>query len=91
MGVNGNQADNAAVDSGAAYVFVRSGTTWTQQAYVKASNTGPSDNFGYSIALSGDTLAVGANLETSGAVGLNPANGQTDNSTGGAGAVYVFR
>ena len=39
-GVNGNQADNSASDSGAAYVFVRSGTTWSQQAYLKASNTG---------------------------------------------------
>ena len=39
-GVNGNQADNNASVAGAAYVFVRSGTTWTQQAYLKASNTG---------------------------------------------------
>lgn len=39
-GVNGNQADNSAAQAGAAYVFVRSGTTWTQQAYLKASNTG---------------------------------------------------
>ena len=39
-GVNGNQSDNSAVDSGAAYVFVRSGTNWSQQAYLKASNTG---------------------------------------------------
>ena len=39
-GVNGYSGDNGASDSGAAYVFVRSGTTWTQQAYLKASNTG---------------------------------------------------
>ena len=39
-GVNGNQSDNAALTAGAAYVFVRSGGTWTQQAYLKASNTG---------------------------------------------------
>ena len=45
-GVNGNQADNGADASGAAYVFVRSGTTWSQQAYLKASNTGANDNFG---------------------------------------------
>jgi len=90
IGVNGDQADNAAVSSGAAYVFVRTGTTWAQQAYVKASNTGPSDQFGYSVALSGDTLAVGAFLETSSAVGVNPANGQTDNSVASAGAVYLF-
>ena len=46
-GVNGNQSDNSAIDSGAAYVFVRSGTNWSQQAYLKASNTGAGDQFGY--------------------------------------------
>ena len=40
-GVNGDQSDNSATRfAGAAYVFVRNGTTWTQQAYLKASNTG---------------------------------------------------
>ena len=39
-GVNGNQNNNSAQDTGAAYVFVRNGTNWTQQAYLKASNTG---------------------------------------------------
>ena len=45
-GINGNQADNSASDAGAVYVFTRSGTTWTQQAYVKASNTASNDYFG---------------------------------------------
>ena len=45
-GVNGNQNDDSAANSGAAYVFVRSGTNWIQQAYLKASNTGAGDNFG---------------------------------------------
>jgi hypothetical protein len=39
IGVNGNQGDNSITDSGAVYVFVRSGATWSQQAYIKASNT----------------------------------------------------
>jgi FG-GAP repeat len=56
-GVNGNQADDTSVNSGAVYVFVRTGTTWTQQAYLKASNSGAGDRFGVSVALSGDTLA----------------------------------
>ncbi|HEU4729734.1 MAG TPA: integrin, partial [Kofleriaceae bacterium] len=91
-GVNpaSGQADNSASYAGAVYVFVRSGTTWTQQAYIKASNTGASDDFGISVALSGDTLAVGAEYEDSGATGVNPAIGQADNSTSQAGAVYVF-
>jgi hypothetical protein len=46
--------------SGAVYVFTRTGTTWSQQAYLKASNTEASDQFGESVALDGDTLAVGA-------------------------------
>ena len=62
-GVDGNQTDNSARNSGAAYVFARSGTTWTQQAYLKASNTGAADWFGQSVAVSGDTVVVGALYE----------------------------
>ena len=70
-GVNGNQTDNSASGSGAAYVFVRNGTNWTQQAYLKASNTEMGDQFGRSVAVSGDTVVVGAYLESSGAIGVN--------------------
>ena len=49
-GINGDQSDNLALDSGAVYVFTRSGTVWSQQAYVKASNTGGGDVFGFSVA-----------------------------------------
>ncbi len=87
-GVNGNQADDSASSAGAIYVFVRTGTTWTQQAYLKASNTGAGDGFGFSVSLSGDTLAVGAKFESSAATGVN--GNQADNSAKLAGAVYVF-
>jgi len=92
-GVNGDQTDNSRPQSGAVYVFTRSGTTWSQQAYIKASNTGElddGDTFGYSIALSGDgdTLAVGAPSEDSGATGVN--GNQFDNGAIGAGAAYIF-
>ena len=89
-GVNGNPRDESAWDSGAVYVFVRSGSRWTQQAYIKASNTQSSDKFGFAVALSGDgaTLAVGATLEDSAARGIN--GNQSDNSAPSAGAVYVF-
>jgi drug/metabolite transporter superfamily protein YnfA len=92
-GINGNQADNSARRSGAVYVFTRTGGVWSQQAYMKASNTERSnpelgDVFGVSIALAGDTLAVGAYLEDSTATGIN--GNQTDNSAGNSGAVYVF-
>ncbi|MFH1017528.1 MAG: Ig-like domain-containing protein [Pseudomonadota bacterium] len=89
-GIDGNQADNSAVDSGAVYVFSRSGTTWSQQAYVKASNTEAGDRFGWSIALGGDgnTLAVGATTEDSNATGIGGS--QADNSAADSGAVYLF-
>ena len=45
--------------SGSAYVFTRSGTTWTQQQKLLAPGGAPYDRFGYSVALSGDTLVVG--------------------------------
>ena len=61
-GVNGNQNDESTYAAGAVYVYVRQGDTWTQQAYVKASNPGQSDHFGSSVALSrdGNTMAVSA-------------------------------
>lgn len=89
-GINGNQADNSADESGAVYIFKRSGTSWVQQAYIKASNTGVWDRFGSDVSLSadGNTLAVGAHLEKSSATGTDGA--QNDNSADSAGAVYVF-
>jgi hypothetical protein len=87
-GVNGNQSSNSALNSGAAYVFVRNGTTWTQQAYLKASNTGTDDHFGMSVAVSGDTAVVGAFDESSNATGVN--GDQSDNSASGSGAAYIF-
>jgi hypothetical protein len=87
-GIDGTQANNSMVDSGAAYVFTRSGTTWTQQAYIKASNTGMMDYFGRSVALSGDTVVVGAFGESSNATGIN--GNENDNSASSAGAAYAF-
>ncbi len=87
-GINGDSTNNSAADSGAAYVFTRSGSTWSQQAYLKASNTGAGDNFGNSVAISGDTIVVGAYLESSNATGVG--GNQTDNSASNSGAAYVF-
>ena len=86
-GVNGNQSNNSAAGSGAAYVFVRSGTNWVQQAYLKASNTGVSDIFGSVVAISGDTIVIGAPYESSSATGVN---GDQSNGSPGSGAAYVF-
>jgi len=89
-GIDGDQSDNTAVDAGAVYLFTREASGWTQQAYIKASNTEANDQFGWAVALSGDgnTLAVGARHEDSAAVGINGS--EVSNAAANAGAVYVF-
>ena len=62
---------------GAAYVFVRSGTTWTQQQELTASDCASSDVFGTSVSVSGNTVLIGAPAKT---VNSNPVQG----------AAYVF-
>jgi RHS repeat-associated protein len=62
--------------AGAAYVFVRSGATWSLQQELTAPDGVALDLFGYSVALSSNTLAVGA-------------FGRSDRG-GSSGAVYVF-
>lgn len=68
--------DNGRDNCGAVYVFVRTGDTWSQQAYIKPLANAVDDQFGYAVALSfdGNTLAVGA-----------PTHGPSD-----TGAAYVF-
>lgn len=97
-GIDNNPDDDCSVmtpvkcatDSGAAYVYTRSGTTWTEQAYLKASNTGAGDHFGAALGLSrdGNILAVGAYGEDSNLVNTSadPANETAPDS----GAVYIF-
>jgi uncharacterized repeat protein (TIGR01451 family) len=63
--------------TGAAYVFVRSGTTWTEQQKLVASDGAAGDGFGQSVSLSGDTVVVGT-------PGDDTAGGP------GAGSAYVF-
>jgi hypothetical protein len=50
----------AGVNAGAAYVFVRSGSSWNEQAKLTASDGAPDDNFGFSVAILGDTVVIGA-------------------------------
>ena len=71
-GIGGDQANDAADGSGAVYVYARANNAWSQQAYIKASNTGANDVFGYDVAVSadGNTVAVGAYGEGSNATGV---------------------
>jgi hypothetical protein len=87
--INGDQGDTSAPAAGAAYVFTQIGGVWTQQAYVKASNAEPGDRFGWSVAIDGDTLVVGAPMEKSSATGVG--GDQTINTTDNHGAAYVFK
>lgn len=87
-GINGNQDSNIAPNSGAVYIFTRVGATWSQQAYLKSSNTDPADGFGVAVSLFGDTLAVAAPFEASADTGIN--GDQDNNDMFGSGAVYIF-
>ncbi|GAB4044308.1 FG-GAP repeat protein [Spirosoma litoris] len=64
-------------NQGAAYVFMRSGSSWTQQQRLVASDGAANDNFGISVAISGDYAIVGASNKT---IGSNSSQG----------AAYVF-
>src|SRR6185436_17089496 len=59
-----------------------------QQAYLKASNMGTNDFLGWSIAVSGDTLVIGAYQEGSSATGVD--GNQNNDSAANSGATYVF-
>lgn len=85
-------ANEGATDAGAVYVFQRSGTTWSEQAYLKPSNTGAGDRFGTTLDISNDTIVVGANLEASNQITITNGSGASvNNSAANAGAAYVFR
>ena len=75
--VVGAHGDNdEGFQTGAVYVFRRNGTTWTEEQKLKASDAAPDSAFGSSVALSEQTIAIGAPGESSGALF--------------SGAVYVF-
>ncbi|ENM5902020.1 hypothetical protein DX885_002121 [Vibrio mimicus] len=94
---DGSEASDSgtAVNSGAVYVFTKSNTgTWSQSAYIKASNTGASDFFGSSVAISkdGKTLAVGAPTEDNAVKGIitNGSEATDVGTVNNSGAVYLF-
>lgn len=86
IGVDGDQDNNFAIDSGAVYVFERD-ENWAQVAYVKAFNTEIGDAFGVSVDISPLELLVGAIGEDGSASGVN---GPYDNLRTDAGAAYVY-
>lgn len=87
-GVDGDEDDDTLADAGAAYVFSRAGTVWSQQAYVKASASDGGDRFGTAVGAAADLLAVGAPGEDSLDGGVD--GDDTDDTGSQAGAVYLF-
>jgi trimeric autotransporter adhesin len=87
--IDGDDANNNAPDSGAVFIYTRSGTTWSRQAYIKCSTCEAGDAFGWSVALSGsgDTLAAGAIGEDS---DTKLINSTPNNNASGSGAVFIF-
>ncbi len=78
--------------SGATYIYKRTGSTWVQEAYIKAANANAGDSFGGDVSISCDTLAVGAESEGSNQTTItNGSTASTDNSLGQSGAVYVYK
>ncbi|MFN2589924.1 MAG: hypothetical protein ABR518_04060 [Actinomycetota bacterium] len=71
------RTETAAALAGSAYVFVRSGSSWSQQAELSSSDSSNGDLFGRGVAIEGDTAVVSAPF--------HDTNGKQD-----AGAAYVF-
>lgn len=91
VGINGDDGNADAIDSGAVFMYSRHNGVWAKTSYVKAPNTGAQDRFGQSISLSADgqTLAVGAPREQSNAKGIENAD-QTNNELDASGAAYLY-
>ncbi|MES9968902.1 MAG: hypothetical protein ABW092_02640 [Candidatus Thiodiazotropha sp.] len=89
-GINGDETDNGARGAGAAYVFAYSGSSWSQQAYLKPATTDSGDEFGNAVSISadGDAVVVATWAEDSSATGVNGSS--SNNSRENSGAVYMF-
>ena len=76
VGARGNDDDDNGVNSGSAYIFVRDGDDWTQQAKLTASDAAAFDDFGNSVSISGDHAIVGSYFD--------------DDDGGSSGSAYIF-
>ena len=89
-------ADNSNTSSGAVYVYKRSGSTWAQEAYIKAANNVDfkfrGSEFGEDVSIDGDTLAVGVHSEDSNQTTItNGTTASNNDSNTSSGAVYVYK
>ena len=87
-----SSSDNSAAFAGAVYIYRYTNGAWAQEAYLKAPNGEAGDQFGITVGVSGDTVIVGAQGESSAQTTItNGTMASADNTAAGAGAVYVFR
>ena len=85
VGAHQNDADDRDNDEGAAYVFIKVSGVWGQKAKLTASDAAANDEFGISVALHGETVAVGAHLENA-----NDDDQVITDDVNDSGAAYVF-
>ncbi len=93
-GSNLSAASMGGADNGAVYVFTRSGSTWSHEAYLKAPNNSDQDYFGSALAIDSDTVAVGSMGEDSAYSSIIHGSDLSDADSAGtssnSGAVYIF-
>ena len=85
----GTAPNEGAADSGAVYIFSFATGAWTQQEFIKASNTGANDFFGFTVGLSddGNSLVVSAPYESSSGLGIGSIPNESSNRSG---AAYLY-
>lgn len=97
-GAGGAPTDNSMQESGAAYVFVRNGSTWSQRTYLKATNPRAGmSGFSGSLSVSGDgaTVVVADSEEDSASTGFNgdqhsQCGSTSSNCAENSGAIYIY-
>jgi riboflavin synthase alpha subunit len=87
-----SSTDHSLNNSGAVYVYQRTGNIWAQQAYIKAFNAASSSSFGDSVSINGNLLAVGAHSEDNNQSTItNGTTPSTNEDAANSGAVYVYQ
>ena len=87
-----SSTNNSYANSGAVYVYKRSGNTWAQEAYIKSTSSVSTYSFGNKVSLRGDILAVGAwNYDIANNYIEHGESYSVSRMASDAGAVFVFK
>ncbi|MEP1385469.1 MAG: cadherin-like beta sandwich domain-containing protein [Paraglaciecola sp.] len=88
QGINSLANNDDALNSGAVWVFIDENSTWSQQAFIKSSNSHAGQRFGVAVDVFNDNLLVGAFADNSDSTGINGDSANSNAST--SGAAYMF-